>query len=429
MSELKQLQELVTELNNTNSSNEKKVILAKHPQCKEMLKYVYNPFWRFGVTSKNCIKRNDIENDVSHYEHIFQLLDALKERDITGHDAIGAINCFSCDNPDYKDLIWLILDRNLKTRTDAKLINKVWKGLIPSFEVALAKKLDEKLQEKLTFDRKYFISRKLDGLRCITIITNDTIKFYSRAGNEFLTLGKVKEAFESIENLPTDIVFDGEICITDEKGNEDFTSAISQVKKKDSTVERPRYKIFDMLTLEEFSNKVGDTLLSERYKNLNDMIPISIPELDIVEQVPMTEESFAMMNEQVTECDWEGLILRKNVFYEGKRSNNMLKVKNFFDDEYVVEDVEMGVKPMMNDEGLMEEVDCLAAVKIRHKGKIVGCGSGFSDSQRLEFFTNPEKIIGKTINVQYFEESVDKNGDLSLRFPTIKFIYENGRDV
>jgi hypothetical protein len=36
-------------------------------------------------------------------------------------------------------------------------------------------------------------------------------------------------------------------------------------------------------------------------------------------------------------------------------------------------------------------------------------------------------IIGKTITVQYFEETNNDKGGISLRFPTVKHIYENGR--
>ena len=33
---------------------------------------------------------------------------------------------------------------------------------------------------------------------------------------------------------------------------------------------------------------------------------------------------------------WEGFMIRKDVSYEGKRSNNLLKVKTFYDAEYIV---------------------------------------------------------------------------------------------
>ena len=35
-------------------------------------------------------------------------------------------------------------------------------------------------------------------------------------------------------------------------------------------------------------------------------------------------------------------------------------------------------------------------------------------------------IIGKMITVQYFEETYNQNGGISLRFPTVKHIFETG---
>ena len=64
-------------------------------------------------------------------------------------------------------------------------------------------------------------------------------------------------------------------------------------------------------------------------------------------------------------------------------------------------------------------------VYIEHKGHIVKVGSGFSQEQRIKYMSSD--IIGKTITVQYFEETNNDKGGISLRFPTVKHIYENGR--
>ena len=47
------------------------------------------------------------------------------------------------------------------------------------------------------------------------------------------------------------------------------------------------------------------------------------------------------------------------------------------------------------------------------------CGSGFNKDERDLFFNNPELIIGKIIEINYFEVSKDsKTGIESLRFGT-----------
>jgi DNA ligase-1 len=68
----------------------------------------------------------------------------------------------------------------------------------------------------------------------------------------------------------------------------------------------------------------------------------------------------------------------------------------------------------------------LAQVYIEHKGYKVKVGSGFSQEQRIKYMVSD--IVGKTITVQYFEETKNDKGGISLRFPTVKHIFENGRD-
>ena len=77
-------------------------------------------------------------------------------------------------------------------------------------------------------------------------------------------------------------------------------------------------------------------------------------------------------------------------------------------------------------DGREEYLDMLSQVWIEHKGYEVKVGSGFSQEQRLKYTQEP--IVGKTITVQYFEETSNDKGGISLRFPTVKHIYESERD-
>ena len=70
-----------------------------------------------------------------------------------------------------------------------------------------------------------------------------------------------------------------------------------------------------------------------------------------------------------------------------------------------------------------------AGKKVLHS-KSHSCTWASSRVWKREYYKeNPNEIIGKTITVQYFEESQNQNGEFSLRFPVVKCIYENGRDV
>jgi DNA ligase-1 len=332
-----------------------------------------------------------------------------------------------------QDLVFCILDKNLKTRTGADLINKAISGCVPTFKVALANSYD-KQKSKVDFNEQtWFASQKLDGVRCLAIVDeNGTCNFYSRQGKTFDTLDVLKNEIESL-NL-CNVVFDGEICIVDDKGVEDFQGIMKEIKRKDHTIKNPKYKVFDYLMLEEFDNQESKRTLSDRLTTFNmlysEFVSFYCPySIDKLEQWKVkSEDHFQELAELATKNNWEGLILRKDCEYKGKRSNDLLKVKKFFDEEYIVKSIESAVHRVIVD-GLEVEEEMLSNIVIEHKGCDVGVGSGFNQEERRKYFNNPESIIGKTITVQYFEETLNQDGCHSLRFPVVKHVYENGRTV
>ena len=50
----------------------------------------------------------------------------------------------------------------------------------------------------------------------------------------------------------TDIVLDGEVCIVDFNGKEDWNKIVSEAKRKNYTIYNPKYICFDILTVQEF---------------------------------------------------------------------------------------------------------------------------------------------------------------------------------
>ena len=415
--------------NSTNSNTDKINILkeyAEHTVVKKVLFYTYNTYLQYGVTSANCKKNSDLLGHPNTYGNFFALLDDLNNRVVTGHKAIANINRYVMENKAFADIIWSILDRNLKTRSTASTINKAIPKLIPTFDVALAKAFDEKTQKKVDWNDGWQVSRKLDGCRCICIIDGEgEPKFFSRTGKEFLTLDNLKPELRVL-NL-SNMVFDGEICMLDENGDEDFQSIIKQIKRKDHTIENPYYWLFDFLTLKEFQDKTSLTTFNERITNLYSIIKDRPEFIGILDQLDCDDEVFSRMMDMSKEGGWEGLMLRKNTTYKGKRSDEILKVKQMYDEEYIVVGVENDIQRVIVDGAEVSEL-MLKNIIIEHKGNSVQVGSGFNHKQRRHYFKNPNEIIGKQVTIQYFEETTNMNGANSLRFPVIKAIYETLRD-
>jgi len=424
---LNRLQELVNKLQSDTSSNVKSDYLREYlhdSDLKKLIMYIHNPFYQFHVTSDNCKKFNTLLALTEKEYNIFELLDELRTREVTGHNAIGLVNSFIESNIEHKELIFNIIDKDLKCRIGDSLINKAVPNTIPTFDVALAEKFEP---EMVNFEtEEWYVSRKLDGVRCIVVIDeNGKVTSFSRQGKIFETLGRIENFFQSAGPL-RGFVFDGEICIVDEDGNEDFQSIMKEIRKKNHTIQNVKYKIFDCLSLEEFYNKRSVRKLSERLNLINHF------DDGVVEYLPQERvrdfKHFQEWIDRANEGNWEGVMLRKNVGYKGKRSKDLLKAKKFTDAEYIVEGITYGDIRMVVDGKEVTET-MTSQVMIKHKGFEVGVGSGFSLEQRIEFFRDASKIVGKTITVQYFEETHNKDGGISLRFPVIKHIFTNDRNV
>jgi DNA ligase 1 len=427
---MEELGRFIEEMRATSSATDKVAIIKRSSAfIHNVLEATYNPYKQYHVTSKTCIKNNDLCGSGMSLD-LFELLDKLNTREVTGHDAIKLVNRFASNYPrTSSELIYNIIDKDLKIRTGAKVINKAFPGLIPEFNVALAQNYEPKLA---SFGEDametWYASRKLDGVRCLAVVDIEgNCRLYSRMGKEFTTLSKVKQAIEATGVINT--VFDGEICILDKDGNEDFQSVMKEIRRKDHQIENPSFMVFDMLSGEEFNNKKGSHSLSTRLWRLRTFIESleNKNTLRYLDQAEITDERhFDKWAQMAGDNNWEGFMLRKDVGYEGKRSKNLLKVKTFHDAEYVVVDYDNDMHEVVRD-GKSETIEMLAQVWIEHKGHKVKVGSGWSQDQRLQYMDG--SIVGQTITVQYFEETKNDKGGISLRFPTVKVVHGSKRDM
>lgn len=371
----------------------------------------------------------------SNYNAFRILLNKLAGRDITGNAAKTAVaECIEQFRP--CDRIWLarILDGNLKIGAGQTFSED--SGTVDKYPCALANVL-EKTKNVNVLDGSWLASRKLDGCRCHAHVDMDarTVDFKSRQGKTFTTLDNLKQpVLDFLTNeelgLTGKWVLDGEVCIM-HGDEEDFQGLMSVIRRKDFTIDNPRYKVFDILTEDEFYGRAESPNFSARYDMLTFLFAgFNNPAIDVIVQERLiTDEDLNRWQEYRRLNGWEGIMVRKDVPYEGKRTNNLLKIKPFQDAEYVVTGIIEGDLTYNTPTG-SETIHGVSALTIEHKGNVVKVGSGMTKEQRLAWVADPELIIGKTITVQYFEETQDKKtGEYSLRFPVLKVVYESERDI
>jgi len=186
------------------------------------------------------------------------------------------------------------------------------------------KKIDsrDKYELEVADNANFFANGILKhNCRCIGIVdSNGDTTFYSRTGKEFDTLAIVRGGIKALN--VTNVVFDGELCLVDEDGNEDFQGVMKQLKKKDHTIPNPSYKIFDMISHDEFYSKRGTPgkTYTHRYNSLKyAMKDNTCACLSVLEQDKINDDNhFAEWVAKANENSWEGLMLSADESYQGK---------------------------------------------------------------------------------------------------------------
>jgi DNA ligase-1 len=377
-----------------------------------------------------------LEND---YCYFHDLLNKLANRELTGNAAIEAVEVAIAQfvNED-KQILASILNKKLTIGLSKTTFEKLTgtSTQAADFAVTLACLL-EKVKDVNPIDGTWYASRKCDGIRTVAKITKNngstTVEFISRQGKPITTLDNVKPALQWLVRDLDDGVYyaDGEGCIVDANGDEDFQSILKEIRRKDWTIANPCYQLFDFVTEDEFLGKTKSKNFDARYAKMLQMIEgNTFPTIKVLKQEVLNSQAdFDRWEKYVSVGNWEGFMLRKNEEFKTGRIKTLLKVKKFLDAEYIVKDLE--IAEMTTAEPGLGNVKYtgVKSLIIEHKGSKVNVGSGLTKEQRKEWYADPSKIIGKTVTIKYFEETQDQSGSYSLRFPVLKAVYEDGRTV
>lgn len=151
----------IDQVNKSTSQLYKIDVLKSYPDLRKLFQYTYDTVITFGVTSDIFLR--EMPSSMIIVRNLFDLLDRLKDRTLTGNEAASVIQDF-CETDKDKELLGRIFDRNLKIRANARIINKALPGTVEIFGVALAEKYRDKNIAKVDLTSgQWRASRKLDG--------------------------------------------------------------------------------------------------------------------------------------------------------------------------------------------------------------------------------------------------------------------------
>lgn len=422
----------------TKGTNAKKDVLKTidFPELRLLLKFLLNPLIVTGISKSKLNKilkpaKQDTpksSDELFNPNNLFELLEYLDKYN-TGRD----IDIRVCQNflanyandPELYDFISSILTKTLKLTVDYKLVNAVYgSDFIKVHEVQKAQSIKD---TKLKPNEWICISHKLNGNRG----TYKEGQIISRQGKAFTGLSHIINQLNYLsKSYPVPMVFDGEIQrknIDNIPDKDNFTIGTGILNSDSPNKSELKFVIFDILPLTEFDAGISSLSYKQRLLQMYQLINTiqSNPIYDSIEVVNFLYEGtdhskIDYWTEELTAQGFEGCMVARDVPYQCKRHNGLLKSKIFNTVDLEIVDYEVG-------EG--KYIDKLGAFIVKYKNNLVKVGSGLSDAQRELFWQARTDLIGRVIEVKFKEETHDKlTGKPSLQFPIFVRLREVGKE-
>jgi len=417
------------EADNSRLAKEQVILEAMEEGLDEFFEGVrmaLDPLVTFGV--KQVPERKDTQLGQGLIWKDFKVLaNQLINRELTGHAARDAIELVMsvATVEQWNGFYRRILIKDLRCGCSEKTVNKIAKKFpqyaIPTFTCALAH--DSANHEKKMVGKKQ-IEVKLDGVRVLAVCKSGKVELFSRNGKQFHNFPHIIAEIESVlerKPSPYDCVLDGEVM------SKDFQDLMKQVHRKDGKAATDSVlHLFDFIPLKDFLEGGWDKPQTYRSNLVKYWV---LENEDLLEHVQACEweevdlstdegnNRFVELNKTAVDGGYEGVMIKDiDAPYECKRTHAWLKAKPFIEITLKVVDVE---------EGTGRNEGRLGAVIVEGEDDgynyRLNCGSGFTDSQRDEYWAERDNVIGQLIEIRADARTKSQDSDTySLRFPRFK---------
>lgn len=311
----------------------------------------------------------------------------------------------------YLDKGYKLLDKDLEEYSEEELLDIVGKVVTDANGFAkhmLAKQADKVKDSSIEKVKKWYVSRKIDGVRCSFYLKDGIIKTASRGGKVYdNSTYQIREHPKFIEffNKHPDIILDGELYKHGKSLQQ--ISGATRMEKDVSGCDWIEYYIYDVM--------IPNISFEERLKILNDIakelnlgfdpdrdwksgeLRVNMVPHVIVEGDNKKDKIMQLHNQYVSE-GWEGCVARdaSKAYKFGGRGQEMVKFKMYKDAEFEITGLS---------EGLREEDMCFTLKTedgIEFKAKPMG-----SRELKKQYREDLQQLIGKMATVKYFYLSDD----------------------
>ena len=243
----------------------------------------------------------------------------------------------------------------------------------------------------------YLMQPKLNGVRCLIFKEGDEIKAISRKGKSYDVATRfIREQLAPLFEENDSVIFDGEIYIH----GVPLQKISGWVRKQEPILEHKslEYHIYDLIdkSLPEADQEHRLEMLDSGLEMLGVgaflirmVTTAKIPTLKIKDE----------FHSSFIEQGYEGSILRnpKGLYESGVRSKNLLKLKDFIDEEFEIVGHELGERG----------TEDLVFVCKQEEGKTFKVKPMGTRAVKEEYYNVIDSLMGKNLTTRYFERTED----------------------
>lgn len=376
--------------------------------------FVFSPFITTGLAKKKMQKDLGAEPYYNPNNTLLHMFEYIKQHNSGSDAVIKSVQSWILGQPEEThEFLTNVFINDLTIGASEKALNEaLGYEYIPVHEIMLAKRW-EKEQHKIKDDEKFFITLKMDDYRttCIYDEVEGRWKLKARSGLEFEGVVEIEAI---LNQLPSDMVYDGGlISVDDTLKAKDRFRATGKILKTEGPKKGLMFYIYDMIPLKEFITGKSKLNYEERQKDIIKLLnyfddgqfnKLFLPVEKLYEGTD--KEAVFPILEKVLEEEYEGLMVNTaKGKYEPKRTDQLLKVKEFYNVDLRVIDSYEYKHPNKLGGFICEYKD----------GNTVRVGGGFKLKEREEWWPKRDEFVGKIIEVRYFQESKNQNGGKSIR--------------
>jgi ATP-dependent DNA ligase len=440
------IKKIFDEISAESSTNQKMVILAKYKDNELLKRVLYlanSKRIKFYIKQIPEYKKQSGLAETS-LDMALIGLDALSERKVTGHEALGYLKSILTSlSDDNAYIVERIIDKDCKIGMGTSNINKVFPKLVEDTPYMGAKSFDEKLARKIFEKGKGGFSQiKMDGRYCNAIIRNGDVELESRQGEPTIVIGA--KFLDELSKFP-DIVLNGELTmdgvpryesngiiasLIDIQGKRSERTEAETIKKVevfegkhgsfDEALNKIRYTIWDAIGINEYFDKKSKTPYNCRLNDSSTLIKKLTPTMvKLIESKAVNSYTEAMEHFQevlATEVDGvpqEGTILKAfdGEWKDGK-PNWQIKMKLEMDVDLRITGFNYG------DEGTKNE-HLISSFNAESSDGLVKTRPQGLKEEMMEYVTkNQEKLLGKILQCRCNGLSKNSKGNHSLLYPS-----------